>query len=150
MLPRAASAGPLTGHASICQPSTCSGRGGVHFAPSSRVTWMSRTSRGLRSRNATTGPSSVMAAVVWQHSQTRVFTTSSAVCFHDLSKRAKYKPIEPPSGPDVFSSWSRPSSQTMPSPVPGISKSVAKPCCVIVPSWCGAMGRAHVMPSSRE
>src|ERR1051325_7641536 len=47
-------------------------------------------------------------------------------------------------------SFSRASSHTMPSPLPGISKSDANPCSCCVRSWWGVNGLDQVFPASRE
>ena len=79
--PLALTAGPFTGQASISQLSLCTATGVVHRPAVRRETSMSRTSFGLRLRNATMGPSEVVATEVGQHSQTRVsIATSEAAC----------------------------------------------------------------------
>ena len=79
------------------------------------------------------GPSVVAVAEVWQHSQTRTLTGSSAACIRDESKLVKRSVMTAPWGSFVVS-MSRPSSHTSPRRLSGISKSVANPCCVCVRS----------------
>src|SRR6187549_1800380 len=102
---------------------------------------MSRISSGVRPRNATIGPSAVLAAAVGQQSQTREATSMSLLTGIDVAARSVMSPLPP----DVW----RPSSHTMPTLVPTV-KNDAKPCCVLVPSLCGLDGADQVLPPSRD
>src|SRR5688500_19098892 len=75
--PSAASAGPLTGHPPICQPSLIV-TGFDQAPPANRTTEMSRISESDRSRYATIAAWGVEMAAVGQQSQTRSSSSTSA------------------------------------------------------------------------
>ena len=133
MRPLAVTAGPFTGQAAICQPSSCTVAGGLHRPATVRATAMSRISVALRSRNATIGPSAVMATDVGQQSHTRSSTSDSDSCAPFRSNTAARRLMLSSPVPPLVSN-ARPSSQTRPSPAPGAWNSEANPCSVLVPS----------------
>src|SRR5262245_11807530 len=102
---------------------------------------MSRISSVVRPRNATAGPSAVLAAAVGQQSQTRDATSMSLLTGIEVAARSVMSPLPP----DVW----RPSSHTRPRPL-AVVKNDAKPCCVLVPSLCGLAGADQVLPPSRD
>src|SRR5690606_11871265 len=77
--PSACTIGPFTGQKSTSQLSACTGCAAVHAPSTKREITTSRISglESLRSRYTTTGPREVIAALVWQQSQTRL----SSTCF---------------------------------------------------------------------
>src|SRR5262249_25101102 len=79
-----------------------------------------------------------------QQSQTRSSISDSVSCCPPASNVAARTLMLSFSGSAV----ARPSSQITPTPASRVGKSVANPCCVVVPSWCGDTGAAHVAPLS--
>jgi hypothetical protein len=100
--PRAATAGPFTGQASIRQPSSCTPVGADHLPATSRAAWMSRVSSAVRLRYTTSRASLVVAASVPQQSQTRssISTPATAPCGVSAAPRRVIAPCAEP-----WSSW---------------------------------------------
>ena len=98
--PRAARAGPFTGHATIFQPSLENERGeGV--GARGRTREMSRNSASERSRYAARRPFDVFTMAVWQQSHTFASSSDSRTRLPSLRNSANRRVIAP--APDLCS-----------------------------------------------
>src|SRR5687768_10932404 len=150
LFPRAATDGPLTGHALIFQPSACTATGSVQRPASTRrTTAMSRISSGERSRYTITGPLPVIATDVWQQSHTRPSRMRSGSEALPSRVNAAVARLISFVGSSPARLYFRPSSQTASTPSPrAVHHSDTNPCSVFEESVCGVSGALQVRPRS--